>query len=174
MGITKRAQRLFLFLLLTIGLVFFVVATSAYVRRWSRGAVEPFQTAATPAIDFTPMTKCDAAASCSVTQVGDDKVYICDGTNAQYKAEQIMACTQPYVTTQLMNAPPPFLKLTDGVCYVVYNTKIAGDSYYICYERPPPLTFDPVTSNIDFNDVAVNGDPVPYTLLNERPLLGRR
>jgi hypothetical protein len=53
---------------------------------------------------------------------------------------------------------------------MVYNTKIEGDSYYVCYERPPPLAYDHTTETIDFNDVTTNGDPVPYTLMTELPL----
>lgn len=163
----KRVQRLFLFLLLTIAFVFFVVATSSYVRRY-----EGFQTIDTNILDF--YRTCPAANECQPQTIGTGtdatQVYVCRGLDSQEKAEDILKCTQPYAATQIQNAPTPFLKLTDGVCYEVYNTKVQGQNYFVCYERPPPLNYNPITQELDFNDVTAYGDPVPLAMMNDLPL----
>jgi hypothetical protein len=165
----KRVQRLFLFLLITIAIVFFVVATAAYIRRSTEG----FQTSdMINSLDY--LKTCPATSQCEIQTIGTGtdttRVYVCRGLDSQENAEKILRCTQPYATTQIQNAPTPFLKLTDGVCYEVYNTKVAGNNYYVCYERPPPLNYDPVTQEVDFNDVSIYGDPVPFALTGDLPL----
>ncbi len=160
----KRVQRLFLFLLITIAIVFFIVVTSSYIRRFTEG----FQTTLDDLKTCTPASECEA----KTIGTGSDatRVFVCRGLDAQTKAENILDCTQPYATTQIQTPVSTFLKINDGVCYEVYNTRVKGNVYYVCYERPPPLNYDPITQEVDFNDVSLYGDPVPFALTGNLPL----
>jgi hypothetical protein len=136
--------------------------------------LEGFQTIDISSLDY--LKTCPAAQDprCEKRTIGtgtdETNVYVCRGIDSQEKAENILDCSPDYVTTQLQNAPDPFLKLTDGVCYEVYNTKVQGQTYYVCYERPPAIIYDPSTQDLNFNDAKMDGDPVPLAMMNNLPI----
>ncbi len=163
---TRIIQKVFVFLLLTVGIL--------YIALWlNRRVREPFQ--ATDPIAVRQERLCDEAKSesnCEEQTIGDDKVWICrDGGSSDSKtlADTIIRqCTNPpeIVLSADASLGPSLVGDNDTSCYSVPNS-MTGSNFYVCYQRPPVKYYDEMAGGYTYT--TVDNDQVPYQLADELP-----
>jgi hypothetical protein len=144
---TRTIQRVFLFLLFTVVIVFFVLQIQ-------RGIREPFQ--------GTAQTALSDATYCTGKPCGDSRT-LEDGRS-------ILLCPDEDTALQFIQRCDPAgiasfdpsnthtLNTADAVCYPKQTP--AGD-VQVCYDRPPPLTYDTNLNMLMSQDAA--DDTIPYS-----------
>jgi hypothetical protein len=148
---TRLVQKVFVFLLITVGILYLLL-------RVQRATREPF--VATRA----EYNDCDTKIKkCQKYNLPDgNEAYFCrdgdSGDTGQLRAEDILNCDdQP--SDKINPANIPALGSGNAVCY---QKGTQGGSIYVCYDRPPPIYYDP---NLDtYVNQNYLDDPVPGQL----------
>ena len=135
---SKKAQtriKIFLFLLLTVGIVFLLLKVWWATRQQAEG----FQL-----IDIN-------TADCTLTTVNNTPTYLCESL------EEAKAT--------LLNAEDLKLTPSTAICYkdITLSSLTKADTvYYTCFDRPTPLgPFDPITGSREEIDPIADEDPQP-------------
>lgn len=152
---TKRIMRLVVFLLGTVGVVFLVLLLA---KRFPNR--EGFQSAG----------DCDLYKSrCPGQTIGGQYVYMCASDT---DATNLLQCSPDLATVLNLNTTGiSNLGIRDAVCYLVpggsYNlgSKV-NDVYYVCYQRPPRLTYDDTLGTEVYENPGfeIDVDPNPATM----------
>ena len=159
--ISRKIQRIFIYLLATIGIIFLVLLITRQIR-------EGFQ-AATPEPNIIDKYRQDCldrlkttGAICPSRTDGPHKIFTCpDETTAM----KLLQCDRTFSDTIVQDGPV-YLNLTDSICYKSEVTQT-----YLCYNRPPLLAYDSELNTTVYNNPGIPGmyDPVPTDLDNDIP-----
>lgn len=148
---TRLTQRVFLFLLITVGIVFLVVQIR------SRFAFkERFQT------QTQTQDVCRAYyTKCGLYTIPDDgrKILLCQESGGQTGQEIALEFLNMCDTTALRSLDPTNLSTWNPLDAVCYSQRTSAGDVYICYDRPPPLVYDQVVGGNITQDP--NDDLVP-------------
>ena len=158
---TDKHIRLVVFLLGTVGIVFFVMLMARRLRLEAR-TQEGFQTA----------TDCaNYRAACPPVRIANQLVYMCSNVSrAQDDAMNLMSCDD--TLAQSLRLDPSHvskLGIRDAICYAVgagVASKV-GSNYYVCYQRPPYITFDSALGANQYVNPSdgISDDPNPTTMV---------
>ena len=143
-------------MLLTIGIVFVLLqirkGTCAHIQ-------EPFQTGGT-CDDYLNGVKCIRKVLATTGGDGDGRnIILCSGGTDETAQERALAVIQNCSDTALdsfNSAAVNSIKYADAVCYTEQTP--AGD-VYMCYDRPPPIEYNPDMNT--YNEQDPQFDPVP-------------
>lgn len=151
-----RHIRLVVFLLGTVGIVFFVMLLA----RGARGAREGFQVLTAGGMDANTCSTYRNA--CPQQTIGGQQVYMCPTVAA---AMNLMKCDD--TIAQSMRLDPSYqsqLGIRDAVCYLVgagsgVPASRVESNYYVCYQRPPFVVYDDTLGSDVFQDPEEDRNP---------------
>jgi hypothetical protein len=160
---TRIVQKVFVFLLLTVGIL--------YIALWLHRRVrEPFLN---PAAEKQKQDCEDAKRNCKEQIINNNKVWLCEDNlndlDAQTRAQKILwACANSPDITHSADSDlgTPLIGNSDTSCYSVLNS-MTGSNFFVCYQRPPAKYYDPMSGQDEY--YMPQTDPVPEELSNELP-----
>lgn len=168
--VSKKTQRIFTYLLGTVGIVFIILLLTRQIREGFQTPPEP---AATPSVSEFALQRQEeciknmndvGSINCQEQTIDGGTVYTCDDEES---ALEILKCDTLFSQT-LDPKHTPFYGLKDSICY-----RNALSNIYVCYNRPPITVFDDSTKTNEFLNPSYPNmdDPVPGYLAAQYPTI---
>lgn len=171
---TRSIQRVFVFLLLSVGILFTVLLLrTGPIRSMTARLLEPFQTTPTEGAELRQSLQggCDSAKSaCRQYQFQQNTFWLCedgaDGATGYDRAEQIITQCRDGPFFPMAPGYTSLIQANDTACYMSENSA-SGSNFFVCFQRPAPKFYD--TDLQAYVDSPPAFDPAPEDMARQLP-----
>ncbi len=164
---TRTIQNLFVFLLLSLGILFVVLLLrTGKVRYMTVRLLEPFQTPDELVQKLREDSCEDKKRKCEPKRFQDNTFWLCEddesGDTGYNRAMNILTMCSDNPFSSLAPKYVSLIRSGDTACYVAENSDT-----YVCFQRPPSQTYNPDFQS--YVDIMSQDDTTPEELSNELP-----